>query len=106
MASKPKSRPVSFPDLEPLTDLLRTPPSNPEERLMHIRALGQRIEGYIEFMCGVNTLNGTSAESKQKAVALFYERLVILEKTLSEIHRATRRRVRPPAKVPVRMRSR
>jgi hypothetical protein len=67
--------PAFFPDLEPLADLLRTPPLTTEERLTHIRALGRRIQEYIRFMCTVNTLVGSSAEEKHKAVAAFYEAL-------------------------------
>jgi hypothetical protein len=86
MAAKAKSRPPStFPDLEPLTDLLRTPPTTTEERVIHIRALGQRIKGYIQFMTAVSRMNGSSAEAKQKAVAAFYERLAALEQELGRI---------------------
>ncbi len=86
MATKTKSRPPStFPDLEPINELLRTPPETTEERLVHIRALGQRIKGYVQFMCKVNRLSGSSEEVKEKAVAIFYERLVLLEQELGRI---------------------
>jgi hypothetical protein len=86
MAVKTKSRPPStFPDLEPINELLRTVPVTTEERVAHIRALGQRIKGYIQYMCSLNRLNGFSAEVKEKAVATFYERLVILEQELGKI---------------------
>jgi hypothetical protein len=86
MGAKTKSRPPStFPDLEPITELLRTTPETTEERLVHIRALGQRVRGYVQFMCKVNRLSGSSAEVKEKAVAAFYERLVLLEQELGRI---------------------
>jgi hypothetical protein len=86
MAAKTKSRPPStFPDLEPINELLRTPPTNTEERLVHIRALGQRVKGYVQFMCAVHRLCGSSAEVKEKAVAAFYERLAFLEQELGRI---------------------
>ncbi len=83
---KTKSRaPSTFPDLEPITELLRTVPASTEERLIHIRALGQRIKGYVQFMCAVNRLSGSSAEVKEKAVAAFYERLAAMEQELGRI---------------------
>jgi hypothetical protein len=86
LAAKTKSRPSStFPDLEPITELLRTPPTTPEERLAHIRALGQRIAGYVSFMCGVDRLTSTSREVKEKAITVFYERLVVVDQELGRI---------------------
>jgi len=57
-----------------------------EDRLVQVRALGERINGYIQFMCAVGELNGTSMETKQKTVAAFHERLAALEQQLSRIH--------------------
>jgi hypothetical protein len=86
MATKTKSRPPStFPDLEPINELLRTIPTTTEERLTHIRALGQRVRGYVRFMCAVNRLSGSSAEVKEKAVTVFYERLAFAEQELGRI---------------------
>jgi hypothetical protein len=62
-----------------------TPPLTTQDQLLHIRALGQRIAGHVEFMCGVGILQGPSPESKQKAVAVFYDRLKTLERELSGI---------------------
>jgi len=55
-------------------------------RLRDIAALGQRIHGYVEFMCQIGTLAGTSAEAKETAVAAFHERLAALERQLGRIH--------------------
>ena len=86
MASKAKSRPAPrFPDLEPMTELLRTPPVTTGDRLLRIRALGKRIDGYIRFMCSVGRLDGSSAEAKEEAVAIFYDRLLNLEQELGRI---------------------
>ena len=86
-AKATKSRPAStFPDLEPLNDLLRTPPTSTQERIVHIRALGHRIEGYIKYMCAADRVGISSAEVRDKAVAIFYERLAFLEQELSRIH--------------------
>jgi hypothetical protein len=70
---------------EPPGALRDSPPWTTEERLQRIRALGQRIDKYVEDMCAVGTLNGTSAEAKDKAVAVFYERMVVLERQLGHI---------------------
>jgi hypothetical protein len=97
MATKTKSRPVTsppktksrpaptFPELEPITELLRTRPVTMEERLAHIRALGQRLESHIRFMCAVGKLSGSSASAKEQAVAIFYERLLFMEQELGRI---------------------
>jgi|GraSoiStandDraft_30_1057271.scaffolds.fasta_scaffold1413701_1 hypothetical protein len=86
MAPKVKSRPAPrFPDLEPITELLRTPPATTEDRLLRIRALGKRVEGYIRFMCSIGRLDGSSAEVKEEAVAIFYDRLVNMEQELGRI---------------------
>ena len=74
---KPKSpfrRVQDFPELDPLNTLLRKPPLTTEDRLMHIRALGQRIKGYVRFMCAVGTLESCSGEAKQKAVTVKLQR--------------------------------
>jgi len=62
-----------------------TPPWTTEERLNRIEAMSQRISGYVQFMSQVGNLNGSSAEAKEKAVADFYERMVILERNLGRI---------------------
>jgi len=71
--------------LIPLNDPWLTPPATMEERLSRIEILGERIEEYIKFMSSVAKLNGTSAESKHRAVAMFYERLFVLEQELCKI---------------------
>ena len=56
-----------------------------EERLQRIETMGQRIEGYIRFMAQVGTLQGSSAEVKEKAVRVFYDQLLIVEKQLAKL---------------------
>jgi hypothetical protein len=83
---KTKSRPApTFPELEPITELLRTRPATLEDRLAHIRALGQRLDSHIRFMCAVAKLSGSSAAAKEQAVTVFYERLVFMEQELGRI---------------------
>jgi hypothetical protein len=69
-----------------LTGLWQPAPCTTEERLQCIEAMGRRIDGYVEYMCQSSSLSGTSVEAKEKAVASFYERMVILERQLGRIH--------------------
>lgn len=64
----------------------RAQPWTLEERRNRIQALGQRIDGYVRFMCQVGALNNASGEVKEKAVTAFYDRMVIVEKQLAVIH--------------------
>jgi hypothetical protein len=84
MTTNAKSR-AAAPVVEMPPDLGLTPPWTREDRLLHIQALGKRIERSIQFICAVGDLNGTSTEAKDKAVAVFYERLSALERQLSRI---------------------
>jgi hypothetical protein len=70
---------------QPGANLWPAPPWTTEERLKRIEALGERVTGYVQFMCQVSNLKGTSAEAKDKAVAAFYERLAVLERQLGRI---------------------
>jgi len=74
------------PEGRPPAGLWQTLPLTREERLQRIEAMGQRIHGYIQFMGQIGSLNGTSAEAKERAVAAFYECLAVLEGRLSRIH--------------------
>jgi hypothetical protein len=73
-------------DLESSSELLRTIPLTTDDRLEHIHALGQRVGGYVKFMCTIARMEGSSAESKERAVAVFYDRLFTLEQELARIH--------------------
>lgn len=64
----------------------QAPPTVTDERLKRIEAMCQRINGYVQFMCRVGSLNGTSAEAKENAVAAFHDRMAALERQLSRIH--------------------
>ena len=80
--------PVSVPPAGELqaASWMEPPPWTLEERLRRIRDLGQRINGYVEFMCQVGGLAGSSAEAKERAVTAFYERLLVVEGQLGRIH--------------------
>ena len=60
-------------------------PWTTEERLQRIEAMGQRIDVYIQFMCQIAKMGGTSTEAKDKAVTDFYDRMVVLERQLNRI---------------------
>lgn len=62
------------------------PPSSLEECLEHIEAMGKRVNGFVEFMCQVESLTCMSAEAKERAVHAFYHKLVVLERELRTIH--------------------
>ena len=74
----------------PVADSWFIPPLTLETRLVRIQALGQRIASHIAFIGGVANLVGTSAEAKQKTVAVFYERLLVLERELDRIQEKLR----------------
>jgi len=85
---KPKAssrRPPFFPALEPLYDLLRTPPRTTEDRLLHIAALGRRIQQYVRSMRTIGNMAGSSIEAKNLAVIIFHDCLATLEPQLGDI---------------------
>ncbi len=90
MSTKVKSRSaaatvVARPAITYRSTSWSAPPLNTEEYLLRIQTLGERVDGYIEFMCAVGTMNGSSTEAKHKAVGLFYEQLLVMEQELGRI---------------------
>jgi hypothetical protein len=79
-AARAKLPPISLP--APLGRL----PFNTDEAIQNIESMRERINGYIQFMSQVGSLKGTSAEAKEKAVAAFHERMIVLERQLGRIH--------------------
>lgn len=67
------------------TDVLATPAFTTDERLERLNLLGERIDGYIRFMKKIERLNGLSQEAKDRAVSVFYDRLLALERALGRI---------------------
>jgi hypothetical protein len=49
------------------------------------RGTGKRISGYVQFICAVGSLKGTSTEAKENAVTAFHERMVVAERRLGRI---------------------
>lgn len=56
-----------------------------EQYLEGIESMGERVGVYIQYICQVDDLKGTSTEAKQKAVIAFYQRLATLERQLGRI---------------------
>jgi hypothetical protein len=79
---------------QPVEDLPPWPgqavPYTTDERLLRIEALGKRVNEYVQFMCQVGGLGGTSAEAKERAVVAFCERLTVLERQLGRIQEELR----------------
>jgi hypothetical protein len=65
-------------------------PRTLEERLSLIEAMRQRIDGYVQFICQVRGMTGTSAEAKEKAVKAFYERMVVADLQLGKVEEELR----------------
>jgi len=87
MTIKPNtsSRPATPLQVEARLRASNAPPPTTDERLRDIAAMGQRIHGYIQFMCQIGNLGGTSGEAKETAIAAFHERLAALERQLGRI---------------------
>ncbi len=83
--AKTRTPPTTFTELELLNEYWMTPPITTEERLVRIRTLGQRIHCCIQYMCGIAKIPGSSVEAKDKAVAIFYDRLLAFERELARI---------------------
>jgi hypothetical protein len=62
------------------------PPLTLEERLHRIEGMGTRIGGYIQYMCQIAKMTGTSGEAKERAVTAFYEQMVVVDRQLARIH--------------------
>ncbi len=77
--------PTSKSPLPATAELPRTPPATTEEFLTHISALGKRVEGHVTFMGAIERLSGTSAEAKNRALTMFYQRLVTMETELNRV---------------------
>lgn len=66
----------------------QTGPLDTQERLRRIEMMGQWVNGYVQFMCQTGNPNAASAAVTDKAVAAFYEQMVVLERRLARIHEA------------------
>jgi hypothetical protein len=84
MAVKPKASTRSVaPTPAPISP---APPLTTDERLHRIEAMRKRIDGYIQFMCQIPSMRGSSSEVKERAVTVFYEQLLLVESQLGHIH--------------------
>ena len=69
-----------------MPSIAQTPAWTTAERLLRIQAMGQRITSYVQYMCQVGDLKGSSTEATEKAVSAFYDQMVVLERQLALIH--------------------
>jgi hypothetical protein len=71
---------------KPAAEFKPAPVWTVEERAQRIEAIGQRINGYVQYMCRVASLDNISGEAKERALTVFYEKMVAVEKQLSHVH--------------------
>lgn len=72
---KPNPVPLS----RPINERWPIGPQTLDERLQRIATMGQLISNYVMFMCQSSSLNGISAEAKERNVTAFYERMIVVE---------------------------
>lgn len=82
VGTKSKGKPLPPPEL-PL-EVSTAPCVTIADRLARIAALGLKVEEHIRTAAAIQTLPGTSAEARERAAALFLERLVFLERALGK----------------------
>ena len=70
---------------ETFQEMLLTQPNSMDDYLVRIRTLGDRIRGYVQFMGGIEHMNGSCLETKRRSMCLFYDRLVLLDRELNRI---------------------
>ncbi len=88
--TKKASRPAALPfAAEAPVGAWPAPPASAEERLERIRALQERINSHVEFVCRGDTA-GTSAEAKDRTLAALYEQLLAAERRLGRIQEELR----------------
>ncbi len=54
--------------------------------MQRIESMGKRVQTYIQFMCQATSQSGASGESRERAVAAFYERMVVVETQLARLY--------------------
>lgn len=87
MNPKTERRPQSITPADRNTSAVATSQTL-DQRVAMIKALGERINAYVQFMCKSQQLQGVSMEVHESAVIAFHERLVVVEKQLARIHEA------------------
>jgi anti-anti-sigma factor len=74
----------------PPHSVTRTPwvgnaPLTTDEGLRAIEQMAEQVNGYVQLIRRIDSLQGSSAEAKEKAVAAFHARLTALERQLGRI---------------------
>lgn len=84
LATKSKAKGLPIAPLDPPSDLSQLPCVTTADRLARIQALGRRVQEHIQAAAAIGSQPGTSAEARDRAVALFMDRLVFLERALAK----------------------
>jgi hypothetical protein len=82
VATKSKGKPV--PPAELPLEVSLAPCVTIGDRLTRIQTLGRKVEEHCRTVAAIESLPGTSAEAREKAAALFLERLTALERALGK----------------------
>ena len=82
LASKGKGKGAPIAPVEQLSELSVGPCVTIGDRLTRIQEIGRKVDEHVKAVTAIESLPGTSAEAREKAVALFLERLIVLEKAL------------------------
>ena len=85
MTAKANALSTARPESSPPSGDRLGPPLTTEDCLARIRVLGERVDGYVRFMCAIDSLAGTSNEAKHRAAVTFHDRLSTLERALEHI---------------------
>jgi len=84
MATKAKAK--ATPLLEPLPQQAPLAPCvTTADRLTQIQLLSRRVVEHVRAVTAVAEVQGTSAEARDRAVVMFHERLLLLERTLEKV---------------------
>ena len=84
VATKSKAKGAPIAPLDPPSDLSQLPCVTTADRLARIQLLGRRVQEHIREAAAAGAQPGTSAEARDRAVALFMDRLVFLERALAQ----------------------
>jgi hypothetical protein len=87
MNAKSRPRLLPFPTISQAAGAV-VPERTLDQRIAIIKALGERINLYVQFMCKSAQLQGVSPEVHESTVIAFHERLVVVEKQLARLHDA------------------
>ena len=77
--------PVVVPAVEPTPAVAFAQCVTIGDHLTCIRSLSRKIQEHVRFVATLRNMQGSSTESREKAVAGFHERLLALERALERV---------------------